>query len=160
VTLFDYVVLFILVCSIIISTMRGFLKEILSLVSWIAAFVIANAYSTTVAEWLPSFGHVVRLIVAFLILFIGVKLLMALLMMAVDSTIKASGFRIADRGLGGLFGFARGCVIVLAAAFLCGLTAIPQQAFWKNAVLSPMVETAARTVKPMLPGSLSKHVHF
>ena len=81
VTLFDYLILFVLLCSVVISTMRGLIKEILSLVSWIVSFVVANAYGAILADWLPNFipGQTLRLIVAFLILFIGVRLLMALI---------------------------------------------------------------------------------
>ncbi|MFL6633148.1 MAG: CvpA family protein, partial [Massilia sp.] len=43
---------------------------------------------------------------------------------------------------------------------LCGMTSIPQQAFWKNALLSPMAETGARTVKPFLPAAFAQHVQF
>jgi membrane protein required for colicin V production len=161
-TLFDYLVLFILICSVIISTMRGLIKEILSLVSWIIAFVVANAYGSALAAWLPDMfpGQMLRLIVAFLALFIGVRLLMSLLMLAVDALIKASGLSLADRGLGGLFGLARGGVIVLSAVLLCGMTSIPQQAFWKNALLSPMAQAAAVTIMPFLPGSVTQHVRF
>ncbi|MDF3036816.1 MAG: cvpA, partial [Paucimonas sp.] len=42
-TIFDYTVLLILVCSIVISMVRGLLKEILSLLGWIVAFFAANA---------------------------------------------------------------------------------------------------------------------
>lgn len=161
-TLFDYVVLFVLICSIVISTMRGLIKEILSLISWIIALVVANAFGGTVAAWLPDMipGQLTRMIVAFLALFIGVRLLMALLMKAVDALIKASGLSLADRGLGGLFGLARGCVIVMAMVLVCGMTAIPQQAFWKNALLSPVAVSALQTVMPFLPGSVTQHVHF
>ncbi|MFZ6775212.1 CvpA family protein [Undibacterium sp. Ji83W] len=161
-TLFDYLVLLVLVCSIVISTLRGLIKEILSLVSWVVAFVIANAYSDVLASWLPSMvpGQMLRLIVAFIALFIGVRLLMALIMMAVDAMIKASGLTLADRGLGGLFGLARGCILVLAAVLVCGMTSIPQQPFWTHAWLSPLAETAARTVIPLLPVSVSEHVKF
>jgi membrane protein required for colicin V production len=161
-TIFDYLVLFVLIASIVISTMRGLVKEILSLVGWMVALVVANLYGDALAEMLPSVipGHVTRLIIAFVALFIAVKLLMMLLTLAVESIIKAGGLSIADRGLGGLFGFARGVVIVLAAILLCGMTAIPQQPFWKNALLRPMAETMARTVMPLLPGSLGSHVKF
>ncbi|MCU6433276.1 CvpA family protein [Undibacterium sp. Jales W-56] len=161
-TLFDYLVLFILICSIVISTMRGLIKEMLSLVSWIVAFVVANAFSSTLAGYLPDLfpGQMLRLIVAFLALFIGVRLLMSLLMMAVDAVLKASGLKLADRGLGGLFGLARGCILVLAAVMICGMTAIPQQAFWKDALLSPVVVTSAQTIMPFLPASITRHVHF
>ena len=161
-TIFDYLVLFVLVCSIVISTMRGLVKEILSLLSWIVSFVVANAYGQDLARLLPDMipGSATRLIVAFLALFIGMRLLMALLSMAIDAAIKASGLTLADRGLGGLFGLGRGLLIVLAAVLLCGMTAIPKQRFWREAVLSPLAESAARTVKPFLPGEFARHVQF
>jgi membrane protein required for colicin V production len=162
VTVFDYLVIFVLVCSVVISTLRGLVKEILSLLSWIIALVVANAYGQDLAALLPEVipGGTTRLIVAFIALFLGVRLLMMLLTMAMDAVIKASGLSVADRGLGGLFGLARGLVIVLAVVLVCGMTAIPQQPFWKDALFSPLAETAARTVKPFLPGDMSRHVSF
>jgi len=162
VTVFDYVVLFILAASVIISTLRGLVKEILSLVSWVVSFVLANAYSAQLAPLLPSMipGEAVRLMVAFVALFLGVRILMGLLMLALDTVIKASGLSLADRGLGGLFGFARGIVIVLAGVILCGMTEIPRQPFWKDALLSPLAESGARTVKPFLPAALAQHVNY
>lgn len=161
-TIFDYLLLFILIASIVISTLRGLVKEILSLVSWIVAFVVANMYGAQLAPLLPSAlpGEAVRLIVSFVALFIGVRLLMGLLMMAVDALIKSSGLSLADRGLGGLFGLARGMVIVLACVIVAGMTDLPKQDFWTQALFSPMAETGVRTVKPFLPGALSRHVHF
>jgi membrane protein required for colicin V production len=162
VTIFDYLVLFILISSVIISTMRGLVKEILSLVGWIAAFVVANAFGAKLAPMLPSVipGESLRLIVAFIALFLGVRVLMGLLALAIGALIEATGLTLADRGLGGLFGLGRGIVIVLAGVILCGMTSIPQQAFWKDALLSPMAETGARTVKPFLPAALAQHVQF
>jgi membrane protein required for colicin V production len=162
VTLFDYLVLFVLAASIVISMLRGLVKEILSLLGWIVAFVVANAYGADLAPLLPDMvpGATLRLLVAFLALFIGVRILMGLLTMAIDALVKASGLTLADRGLGGLFGLARGLVIVLAAVIACGMTDLPKQAFWKEALLSPMAETGARTVKPFLPDALARHVKF
>jgi membrane protein required for colicin V production len=162
VTLFDYLVLFVLIASVVISTLRGLVKEILSLLGWVVAFVLANAYGAELAPMLPSMipGETARLIVAFIVLFLGVRILMGLLSLAIGALITATGLSLADRGLGGLFGLARGIVIVLAAVILCGMTSIPQQAFWKDALLSPMAETGARTVKPFLPAALAQHVKF
>lgn len=161
-TVFDYVVLFVLVASVVISTMRGLMKEVLSLLGWIVAFVVANAYGAALATMLPALipGAVIRLIVAFLVLFIGVRILMGLLALAVSALVEAGGLSLADRGLGGLFGLARGLVIVLAGVILCGMTSIPQQDFWRHALLSPMAESGARTVKPFLPAAFAQHVQF
>ena len=161
-TIFDYLVLFVLVSSVIISTLRGLVKEILSLLGWVVAFVVANAYGAQLAPMLPELlpGESARLIMAFVLLFLGVRILMGLLSLAIGALITATGLSLADRGLGGLFGLARGIVIVLAAVILCGMTSIPQQDFWRNALLSPMAETGARTVKPFLPGALAQHVRY
>lgn len=161
-TIFDYLVLFVLVSSVVISTMRGLVKEILSLLGWVVAFVVANAYGAGLAPLLPELipGETVRLMVAFAALFLGVRILMGLLSLALGALIEASGLSLADRGLGGLFGLARGVVIVLAAVILCSMTSIPQQDFWKDALLSPLAETGARTVKPFLPAALAQHVQF
>ena len=161
-TIFDYLVLFVLVSSVVISTLRGLVKEILSLLGWVVAFVVANMYGARLAPLLPELvsGETARLIAAFVILFLGVRILMGLLSLAIGAVITASGLSLADRGLGGLFGLARGIVIVLAAVILSGMTAIPQQDFWRNALLSPMAETGARTVKPFLPAALAQHVKY
>lgn len=161
-TIFDYLVLFVLISSVIISTLRGLVKEILSLLGWVVAFVIANMYGARLAPMLPDLvpGETARLIAAFVILFLGVRVLMGLLSLAIGALITASGLSLADRGLGGLFGLGRGIVIVLAAVILCGMTSIPQQDFWRNALLSPMAETGARTVKPFLPAALAQHVKY
>ena len=162
VTIFDYLVLFVLVASVVISTMRGLVKEILSLTGWVVAFVVANAYGARLAPLLPDIipGDTGRLIVAFIALFLGVRILMGLLSLAIGALIEAAGLSLVDRGLGGLFGLARGIVIVLAAVILCSMTAIPQQAFWKDALLSPLAEAGARTVKPFLPAALAQHIKF
>lgn len=161
-TLFDYLVLFVLIASVIISTLRGLVKEILSLIGWVVAFVLANAYGAMLAPMLPAMipGETARLIVAFIALFLGVRILMGLLSLAIGALITATGLSLADRGLGGLFGLARGIVIVLAGVILCGMTSIPQQAFWTDALLSPMAETGARTVKPFLPVAIAQHINY
>ena len=161
-TIFDYLVLFVLIASVVISTLRGLVKEILSLLGWVVAFVVANAYGADLAPLLPEVipGASARLMVAFIALFLGVRILMGLLSLAIGAVVAATGLSLADRGLGGLFGLARGVVIVLAGVILCGMTAIPQQAFWQDALLSPIAETGARTVKPFLPAALAQHVNY
>ena len=161
-TFFDYLTIFVLVASVIISTTRGVVREVLSLASWVAAFFIANLYGETLAQWLPNIvpGALTRLIIAFVVLFIGTRLLMGLLILMCVSLIKVSGLSFVDRSLGSLFGFARGMLIVLITVILCGMTAIPQQPFWKDAMLSPFAESAARSVKPFLPDEIARHVQF
>jgi len=159
-TLFDYLVLFILITSILISIMRGVVREILSLASWVLAFLAANAYGAKLAVYIPLDNQSFRLISAFIALFIGVHLLMWLVAMVIESMIEASGLKPLDRVLGTVFGLARGCVIVLALMLVCGLTNLPQQAFWKNALTRPVIQSLALSVKPFLPGTFARYVKF
>ena len=161
-TIFDYLVIFVLLASVVISMMRGMVREVLSLAGWVVAFVVANAYAAVLAPMLPSVvpGEVLRLILAFIALFVGVKILTVLLAMALGAFLDAGGLSLVDRALGMVFGFGRGLVIVLAGVILCGMTSIPQQAFWKDALLSPLAETAAHTLKSFLPAALAQHVNF
>jgi membrane protein required for colicin V production len=162
VTIFDYIVIFVLAASIFIGVLRGLVKELLALASWIVAFIAANAYAADLARMLPTAvpGEPLRLILAFIALFIGVRLLMGLLGMLIDALVTAGGLSVADRGLGGLFGAARGIVIVLAGVILCGMTSVPKQEFWKHALLSPWAESGVHMIKPFLPAALAQHVHF
>jgi membrane protein required for colicin V production len=161
-TAFDYIVLAILVASIIVSVMRGLVNEILSLFAWLAAFFIAIHWASDAARILPAelANPAIRLMVAFGFLLIGTLLLASLVNMAIYRLIQATGLRLADKGLGGLFGLARGTLIVLLLVVLAGMTTLPQQPVWRNALLSPLAETAVRTVKPMLPPEWAQYVRF
>lgn len=159
-TIVDYLVGLILVSSVIIGIARGLVKEVLALASWVIAFIAANAYSAKLAVLLPPVipGEVVRLIVAFIALFIGVRLLMGLVSLAIGAMVGATGLSLVDRLLGSLFGLGRGIVIVLAAFIVCGMTSLPEQPAWKYAKVRPAVEATAKAVKPMLPEALARHV--
>ena len=160
--MFDYLVIFVMVTSVIISMLRGLVKEVLSLAGWVVAFVVANAYAAALAVMLPAVvpGAVLRLILAFIALFIGVRILMGLLAMALGALLDAGGLSLLDRLLGAVFGIGRGLVIVLTAVILSGMTSLPQQDFWKNALFSPFAESGARIVKTFLPAAMAQHVNF
>ncbi len=161
-TAFDYVVLTVLVASIALGLVRGLVKEVLSLAAWIVAFVVANRYGPDMAELLPAalVGVVVRLVVGFVVLFIGTLLLASLVNRAIAHIIAAAGLKPVDRGLGSLFGLARGLLIVLTAVILAGMTDLPRQAVWRDALLSDATENAVRLVKPWLPDDWARHVNY
>ena len=161
-TAFDYVVITILVASIVTGLFRGLVKEVLSLAAWVAAFVVANRYGADMAALLPDAvpAGTVRLVAGFAILFVGTLLLCALVNRAITHIISAAGLRVADRGLGGLFGLVRGLLIVTTLVILAGLTDLPRQPVWRDALLVDVAETAARTAKPWLPDAWARHVHY
>lgn len=161
-TWFDYVVIVVLVTSIVVSAVRGLVREMLSLLAWIVAFWVANHFAAALAGVLPAAvpGESLRLIVAFIAIMVGTLIVGALVNLGVAAMIRAAGLQLADRGLGGLFGFARGVLIVLTGVILAGLTTLPQQPVWRDALFAPLAVEGVRTIKPFLPEAWRRHVHF
>ena len=114
-TVFDYAVLGIIGVSILLSVMRGFLREVMALLAWVVAFWVANLFTDQLAPLLPAAIPTpeLRFLAAFVLLFLGVLLLMTVLAITVSQFLKVIGVGPWDRLLGALFGFARGMIIVL-----------------------------------------------
>lgn len=161
-TLFDYAVALIVGISVLISVMRGMVREVIALAGWIVAFVVANLYSGAVAAWLPAglTNESVRMLAAFIILFLGALLAMGLLAVAASRLMKSAGLSIEDRVLGVVFGFARGVLIVMVFVLMAGLTSLPRQPIWKDAMLSEPLETFAVFVRAWLPTDLSQRIRY
>ena len=161
-TLFDYGVLFIIGSSVLLSVMRGLVRELMALAGWAVAFVAANLFSDTVSLWLPeSLGSMsVRVLVAFVLLFVATLVIMSLLARLIRSLVHGAGMSAEDRILGGFFGLARGMLMVMVFVLLAGLTTLPRQPVWNNAMLSAPLEALAVFVKPWLPQYLSQRITY
>jgi membrane protein required for colicin V production len=114
----DLAIVTVVMLSAAIGLARGLVKEILSLASWAAAFVIAIYFSTEVAMQMPaSWGsQSIRLIIAFALLFIATLIIAGILQWLIARLLSSTGLSGTDRLLGFLFGSARGlliCVVVL-----------------------------------------------
>lgn len=161
-TAFDYLVLGIMGLSILLSVWRGAVREILALASWIVAFLLARTYGVGVAALLPAAvpTQELRLLAGFLIVFLATLLLMALIAIGIAQLVRVAGLGLADRGIGAVFGFCRGALIVMTGVLLAGLTSLPREPVWRHAMLSPPLEAIANGVKPLLPGDLSRRINY
>jgi membrane protein required for colicin V production len=161
-TLFDYVVLTIVGASVIVSVMRGLAREVLALAGWVLAFVVANALSGAVAGSFTSMisDGSVRALTAFVAVFVVTLIAMSLLALGVSRLLKGAGLGLEDRLLGSVFGLARGVLIVMVMVLLAGLTALPRQPAWSDAMLSPPLEALARLIKPWLTQAVSRYISY
>ena len=112
---FDWFVVGILGCSSLLSLRRGFVKEALSLTTWIAAVLIARFFVEELAFLLKPYieNEFFRLGVSFLTLFVATLLVGGMLNYLVSEFVRITGLSGLDRLLGTVFGLARGCIIVL-----------------------------------------------
>lgn len=155
-------VLVIIGVSIIVSMMRGAFKEMLAIIGWLVAFYVANTYASVLSPLLPQDipTEALKTLAAFLILLIAVLFINSLLSIAISSIISKVGLGWLNRLLGILFGFAKGVLIVCVLVFLAGLTSLPKERMWTDAMLSSPLEVLVKSTFPWLPYSVTKHVKF
>lgn len=161
-TVFDYVVLAIIGFSILLSVIRGLVREILALLAWVVAFVTANLFGSKLAALLPTAIPTLelRLLAGFAGIFFVVLLAMGLVAIVLSKLVKSAGLSLEDRILGSMFGLMRGALIVMVLVLLGGLTSMPKEPVWRNAVLSPPLEAMAMSLKNWLPGDLSQRITY
>lgn len=161
-TSFDYAVLAIIGLSVLLSMLRGFVREILALAGWVAACFVAKTYMLQLAQLLPPSipSEPLRLLAAFLILFLATLLVCTLLAIALSHVFKKMDLGWLDRCLGGAFGLVRGVIIVTILVFLAGLTTVPKDVRWRNAMFSAPFEAIVISLLPWIPQGIAKHVKY
>jgi membrane protein required for colicin V production len=162
VTVFDYVVIGVMALSLLIGVWRGVVSEILALAAWVTAFLVARIWAGPAGDLVAGSmdESVWRQVAGFLVVFVAVLVLFALARWLASLLLKAVGLAPLDRVLGALFGVARGILIVWVGVLLAGLSALPQQPWWQQAVLAPPLETAVLAAKPWLPPDLAKRIRY
>lgn len=160
-TWLDYAVLVVLAASILWGVWRGLVHEVVSVASWVLAFLAANLFAGAVGDMLPaSMAPEVRVLVSFVVVFIVVLIACTIVGHLLSRMMKVAGLGPLDRTLGGVFGLARALVILLAFALVAGLTALPRQPVWRNSVSGETLAKGALAVRPWLPKSFADRLRY
>lgn len=161
-TIFDYFVVIVVALSLLIGVWRGVVSEILALLAWVAAFVVARTWASDAGQVLVDHTSEAawQQLAGFVAIFVSVLVLFALGRWIVSMLVKAVGLGSLDRLLGAVFGIARGLFVVWVVTLLAGLSDLPKQAWWRQAILSPPFETAVLASKPWLPSDLAKRIRY
>ncbi|MBX3588407.1 MAG: CvpA family protein [Ramlibacter sp.] len=156
----DWVFLAILVASLALGAWRGLIYEVLSVLGWIAAFVLAQWLAPEAAARLPmgSASEPVRYAAGFLVVFIAGAFAAGLLAWLMKKLVEAIGLRPVDRTLGAAFGLARGVVLLLAAAVVVNLTPLRGGAWWQESTGAEVLTVALRGMKPVLPQEFGQYL--
>ncbi|ARP94281.1 CvpA family protein [Bordetella genomosp. 13] len=159
---FDFVVLAILAVSGVLGLVRGLLKELLSLIAYLAAFAAAIWWGPTVYVWLEPYIEttLLRMGVSYAAVFIVVLLGVGLVNMTLSALIRTTGLGPADHGLGGMFGLARGLLIILVLVAAAGYTPLPKEPWWEQAMFSHSAVEAVKHIKSWLPPSLAAYLPY
>lgn len=133
----DWVIIALITVSTLISLKRGFVREALSLVTWVGAFIIARTFHPQMQALLESTVEtpMVRLIAAFAILFFGTLIVGAIINNMIGHLVKATGLSATDRVLGMGFGLLRGVVVVIVGIAFTRYTPLAQDTWWQSSVM-------------------------
>lgn len=158
----DYIIIAVFGLSVISGLTRGFLKEIISLGTWIAACVVSTLFSSKLAATFSGAGSQMQSMVSsatsgttaavsaqavsmlsigasFLGLFV-VTLMAGSVVNYLLTSAAVATFSLTNRLLGGLFGALRGFVIVVVLIFVTQLTPVATQSFWTSSQLVGMFQ--------------------
>ncbi|MES2878975.1 MAG: CvpA family protein [Pseudomonadota bacterium] len=156
----DLIFLGVLLASLLLGAWRGLVYEVLSVLSWIAAFFLAQWFAPDVAQKLPASvsGEALRYAVGFLLVFVLSVFAGGLVTKLIQKLFAAVGLQPADRALGAAFGLIRGVVLLLAATVVVGMTPMQSSAWWQESVGAGITVAALKGLKPVLPEEFGRYL--
>lgn len=156
----DWIFAAVLLASLALGAWRGLIYEVLSVLSWIAAFILAQWLAPDVAHQLPMTGasEAVRYAAGFVLVFVLAVLTGGLLAKLAQKLFAAIGLQPADRALGAAFGLLRGVVLLLTATAVIGMTPLRTSPWWQESVGVGFSTAALKGLQPVLPQEFEKYL--
>ena len=154
----DWAIIAIIAVSALISLSRGFVKEALSLLTWIIAGAVAWMFGGGLSQYLESYIQTpsARVIAGCAILFVATLLVGAMINFLIGELIRVTGLSGTDRFLGMAFGAARGALLVVVGVGLLSLGPVQQDQWWQESRLVPQFLLVADWSKNLILGMTSQ----
>jgi len=156
----DWVVVALLAASVLLGLWRGLVYEVLSVLNWVAAFVLAQWFAPRAAAMMPlgRAGEAFQYAAGFVVVFIGALFAGGLIAWLISKLVAAVGLRPVDRVLGGAFGLVRGIVAILAIALVAHLSGLDRGLWWTESKTAGVATAALRGLKPVVPGRFGSYL--
>lgn len=138
----DLAILGVIGLSALISLLRGFVREVLSVLVWVLAFWLSLRFAGDAAAYLEAWiaSPTIRLGAAFAAIFVATLVGGALVNQALVTLVGRTGLSGTDRLLGAVFGAGRGAVVVAAVVLLLGVTPMTEERGWRESTLLPGIQ--------------------
>jgi len=154
----DWIFVGVLLASLLLGAWRGLVFEVLSLLSWVAAFVLAQWLALDVAGYLPMGGssEVLRYGAGFVLVFIVTVMVGGLVAVVVKKLVSSVGLSPFDRALGAAFGAFRGVLLLLSATLLADMTPMKTSVTWQESNGEAVAVVVLKGIKPLMPTEFEK----
>ena len=157
----DYAIIVIILLSICFGCIRGFIRELLSLIGWFLAFYTANFFTDSLYQYIPfALDETIKYIAGYFIIFLLVLILASIIIKLINKFIKSVGLSFSNFILGGFFGFTRGVLIVFVMIFLLEKTSFSLNPGWANSTYIPIIKKSVENTLPYLPEDWFKDVKY
>ncbi|HEX6928220.1 MAG TPA: CvpA family protein [Gammaproteobacteria bacterium] len=152
----DWVFIVVVLLSTLIGLWRGFVREALSLATWVFAFWLAWAFSDEAANWFARWVETpsLRIVSGFALLFLVVLVVGALVNHFAALALERTGLTGTDRGVGTVFGLLRGVVLVAALVLVGLLLKLDRDPWWTQSLFIEYFEPAAIWLMEFFPESI------
>jgi membrane protein required for colicin V production len=156
----DWIFVAVLLGSLALGAWRGFVSEVMSVLNWLLAFVVAQWLGQDVGQRLPmgEMSDVLRFAAGFVLVFVLVALSGGLLVWMLTKLVASSGLKRVDRALGAGFGVVRGVILLLAVTVVMEMTPMKTGAWWRNSTAAGISVAALKWLKPVLPDTVGKYL--
>ncbi|ACJ20016.1 CvpA family protein [Coxiella burnetii] len=158
----DFAIIGIILFSIIISFFRGFVREAVSLVVWVAGIIVAIKFVEPVQIYLQTWivSSSIRYAVAFISLFLSVFIIGIILNMLIHVLLKKTGLSITDRLLGIFFGAGRGFLIVAVLLLFVSIGSVEDGSLIAQSQLAPKFQPIVSWLNQFLPSQFKQFSHW
>jgi membrane protein required for colicin V production len=157
----DYAIVVVIAVSALIGLLRGFVKELSRLLTWLVIVLVWAHYGPDFARAFQRFSAdpLTQLALACGGLLVAVLLLSALIQWILKDVILRDRLSIIDRVLGIAFGVGRGLLMVSVLLVMANLTAMPQSSWWTKSALIPRFQPFVSQLKDHLPDQWAGYLH-
>lgn len=158
----DYFIIGVILFSTLISLMRGFISEAISLFTWIIAFLVAFQSAKPMGNLFSGVIHSpsVKIIIGFMIVFIIILIIGSLINHFIGVLVKSTGLSGTNRLLGMIFGFARGVLLIAIFILFAEMTSVVREVWWHQSHLIPYFQGVANWLQQFIPDHVNNVSHY
>ncbi|HEC11641.1 MAG TPA: CvpA family protein [Acidiferrobacteraceae bacterium] len=156
----DIVISVLVVVSALIGVFRGFVREVLSVMSWALAAFLAWTYKDVLGPQVLGFIDTprVQILAAAALIFVVALVLATIISYLIHKLVDAAGLGALDRVLGLGFGVLRGGLIVAALAYVASTMALTKEALWKESTLAAQFQPMGQFLADLVPADIERSI--